>query len=236
MSRISPFKISDMKTRFLCLALTLALTEGMTTPVRAQLPIATIIRAGIKAAIRIADLKVQVLQQKTLALENTQQILENTLRTEKLQEIAEWTGRGQDLWRAYYQGLWQVKAVIRNCQAVRRAEQLESEIARGYDQAWRRFQSDPRFSAAERRRMQSVFAAILQQAAGNAALLKDAVTPFRLQMDDAARRHMIAQATHALQRRYDALRRFTAENALVSLRRAASAKEAAVARRLYDIR
>jgi hypothetical protein len=47
--------------------------------VRAQIPLAEVIKAGVKKVVKAVDLKVQRLQNKTIWLQNAQKVLENKL-------------------------------------------------------------------------------------------------------------------------------------------------------------
>src|SRR3954469_19166907 len=60
----------------------------VSAPARAQDAIAEVIKAGIKKAIKAVDLKIQRLQTKTIWLQNTQKVIENTMAKAHLEEIS----------------------------------------------------------------------------------------------------------------------------------------------------
>ena len=65
----------------------------------AQLPIAQIIKEGIKKVIVAVDLKIQRLQTKTIWLQNAQKVVENKMSKLKLKEISDWVQKQKDLYQ-----------------------------------------------------------------------------------------------------------------------------------------
>ena len=93
----------------------------------AQIPGVGLVTGVIKKVIVALDLKVQQMQNKTLALQNAQKELENSLSLGKLGEINGWLGQEKELYQSYYRELAKVKAAVSDYQTVRRtiSQQLQ---------------------------------------------------------------------------------------------------------------
>lgn len=202
----------------------------------AQIPVAAVIQAGVKKVIRAVDLKVQRLQNKTLALQNSQQLLENQLNQLNLTEIASWVAKQRDLYQKYYASLWEVKTIISYAHQVRRIADMETAIAQAYARGWGQASVDPHFTPKERQYMHAVYSGILDQAATQADELVGVVTAFTSEMNDADRLREINRVATAVQREYDDIRRFNTQNAFVSLARARSQGDAESIRKLYGLK
>lgn len=212
-------------------------TLGLVIPAttQAQIPVAAVIQAGVKKAIRAVDLKVQRLQNKTIALQNAQKVLENQLSALNLAEIASWVEKQKDLYQTYYASLWQVKSIIGYAHRVHRIADMESAIAREYTRDWEEASTDPGFTPAERGYMHRVYAGVLDQAATHADELMGVVKAFTTQMNDADRLREIDRVATAVQRNYDDIRRFRTQNRVLSLARAGDHRDAESIRQLYGL-
>jgi len=73
----------------------------LTISTDAQLPIAQIIKEGIKKVIIAVDLKIQRLQTKTIWLQNAQKVVENEMTKLKLNQISDWVQKQKDLFNSF---------------------------------------------------------------------------------------------------------------------------------------
>jgi hypothetical protein len=68
--------------------------------------------AVAKEVIEAADLKIQELQNETIALQNAEKELENNMTGGLLDDITGWVQQQENLYGEYYQELWQVKSAL----------------------------------------------------------------------------------------------------------------------------
>ena len=67
----------------------------------AQIPVVSLISGVIKKVITALDLKVQQLQNQTIALQNAEASLENSMSLGNLNDITGWIGKERDLYQSY---------------------------------------------------------------------------------------------------------------------------------------
>ena len=180
-----------MKTnviRILCkLGLMLVLLGISGHPVKAAIPIAEIIRQGVKKIIVAVDLKIQRLQNETIWMQQVQQKMENVLSETQLREISSWSARQKELYGDYYQGLWKVKSVLGQYQKIRDITQTQAELLRAYQDSWRLLSSSGQFSADELGVIQSRYSVLLQAGVRNLSQLTAVVKSFSFQISDGER-------------------------------------------------
>lgn len=169
------------------LGLLLFFLMGIYYPGQAAIPIAEVIRQGVKKIIVAVDLKVQRLQNETIALQQVQQNMENILSESKLAEISAWSQRQKELYGDYYEGLWKVKNVLSQFQRIRDISHTQAEMLRAYQKTWNLLVSSGRFSADELRLIQSRYGVILQSSVQNLGQLTELVKSFSFQISDAER-------------------------------------------------
>lgn len=215
--------------------LALWLISLSTAPASGQIVVANIIKAGVKKIIKAVDLEVQRLQNQTIALQNAQKELENTMAALRLREISAWAKKQKDLYQTYYDELWEVKNIIRYYDRVKDIGETEIKLTSAYRDAWSRLKRDPRFTAAELAYMGNVYKGILDQAARNAHRLLGVVQAFTTEMSDADRLRMIDQIAAQAEEQYDDFRRFTTQNELLSISRAKDRSELETIKRVYGI-
>src|SRR5476651_179495 len=85
----------------------------------AQLLIGSVINATIGKVIRAIDLGVQRAQNQTIWLQNAQKVIETQLNQLKLSQIAGVSKQQTDLFNAYYNDLFTVKAIITDYEQVK---------------------------------------------------------------------------------------------------------------------
>ncbi|MFC0514655.1 conjugal transfer protein TraI [Mucilaginibacter angelicae] len=202
---------------------------------KAQVPVVNIATGLIKKVIVAIDLNVQRLQNQTIALQNAEQQLENSLHLNNLNGISGWLDKEKTLYAGYYQELSKVRRLIADYDAVKRIISRQSQLVGEYRQASALSHGDPHFSPAELKYMDNIYGGILQESLRNLDELLTIVSDQATQMDDAERLERIGQAAKAMQLNLDHLRQFNRQNAGLSLLRAKDARDRASVRQLYGI-
>ncbi|WP_235528542.1 conjugal transfer protein TraI [Pedobacter sp. Leaf194] len=219
--------ILPLSTMTLCVTL----PKGAT----AQIAVLEVIQAGVKKVIKAVDLKMQRLQNETIWLQNAQKVLENQLSKLKLTEIADWSEKQKNLYQEYYASLWKVKSVIAYYKRVHEVVSTQGNILDEYRWAWALFEKDKHFTQEELLTMQKVYSGILDEGIKNLDELLLAVSSLKTQMEDSARLEIIADVAQKMEANYADLKRYNAENASLSLKRASSLEDAAKIRELYGL-
>ena len=201
----------------------------------AQIPGVGLLTGIIKKVIVAIDLKVQELQNKTIALQNAQQELINHLSLGQLSGISGWLNKEQSLYQNYYKELASVKTVISSYDEVKDAIRAEAQLVSEYHTASRLIGSDSHFSAAELQYIETIYGGILEESLRNLDELQLAVQAVSTQMDDAGRLAAIHQAASGIQTNLNHLRQFGSQATSLSLHRAHDERERANLKSLYGI-
>lgn len=201
----------------------------------AQVPIAEVIRQGVKKVIVAVDLKIQRLQNETIWLQNAQKVLENQLSKLKLSEIADWTERQRDLYAKYYEDLWKVKTAISYYREVRDLTSRSALLVEEYQRAWNLVRLDRNFSPAELEYMLDVYTGILAAGARNVDQLELVVRSFSTQMSDADRMTLLQETSERMDALRSDLREFNRQNMVLSLGRAKTRSQVSAVRALYGL-
>jgi hypothetical protein len=201
----------------------------------AQIPGVGIITGVIKKVIVAIDLKVQALQNQTIALQNAEQKLENSLHLSSLNNISGWLGKEKELYAGYYKELNEVRGLIADYDEVKSVISKQKQLVTEYQQASSLFNHDAHFSPAELKYMGNIYNGILQESLQNLDQLLMVVSNLSTQMDDAERLQKIGQAAKAMQTNLDHLRQFNRQNAGLSLMRAKDAQDRQNVKQLYGI-
>lgn len=186
---------------------------------RGQLLIGTIITAAAKKVIKQIDLKVQKIQNKTLALQNAQKALENAMVKTKLAELSGWMDKQRKLYQDYYTELNMVRSEIKTFHAVRTIFAQQAKIAAGCTAAVATLCDEGVFSVQEIIWMQRVYSEILRKSRNNMDQLNLAIIPFKTQMTDGQRLELINTISRRMQTNLNDLQRFNSENQVLLLRR-----------------
>lgn len=202
---------------------------------QAQVPLVGLLSSAIKKIITALDLKVQQLQNQTIALQSAQQRLQNSMSLGKLNDITGWIGKERSLYQNYYQELATVKTVISDYDEVRRIISQQEELLREYKSASSLFNQDKHFSAIELGQMMTVYKGILQESQRNLDEVLLAVKSFSTQMSDAERMLLVHQASAGMQKNLDDLRQFNHANAGLSLQRSKNEQDKEAVKQLYGI-
>lgn len=207
-----------IRTLFTTLAVLFCSLTGH--PASAQAPVVSIVTGIIKKVIIAIDLEVQELQNQTIALQNAEQKVESDLSLDQLKGISGWLSKERSLYQDYYKELATVKTVISDYDEVKRIITTQAELVSEYNSASARFHSDPHFSAAELRYMETIYSGILQESLRNLEQAELAVKSFSTQMNDAERMKLVHQSSGGMQTNLDHLREFNSQNIALSLGRA----------------
>jgi hypothetical protein len=224
-----------MKKRDLKLIVVLMLCLTLANRGSAQVPVVSLVTGVIKKIIIAIDLKVQRLQNATLALQNAEQALENQLSLNSLNDIRGWLSRERDLYRDYYQELTEVRTVIAGYGEVKNLIREQQLILAEYKSASGLFHRDRHFSAAELRFVDEVYRGILAESLRNLEEALLAVRAFSTRMHDAERLQLIQQAAAGMQTNLDHLRQFNDQNSWLSRQRAGEEQDREDLKRRYGL-
>jgi len=203
--------------------------------VHAQIPIVSLVTSAIKKVITALDLKVQQLQNQTIALQNAEASLENNLHLNSLNDISGWLNKERSLYADYYQELAKVKTIISDYDEVKKIISQQQQLLSEYHQASTLFHQDSHFSVAEMNAMENIYSGILQESARNLDEVMLAVSSLQTQMDDAERMSMVHHASSGMQTNLDHLRQYNNQNVTLSLERAKDEQDRRTVQQLYGI-
>ncbi|PUZ21594.1 hypothetical protein GA0116948_11065 [Chitinophaga costaii] len=197
--------------------------------------ITVVIKEAIKKVVKAVDLAIQKIQTKTIKLQAAQKVLENTLSKLKLKEIATWNDSSRVIYTKYFNELAKVKNVISYYQKIKDIIGIQKSIISDYKQALLVLQQDPHFTPQEAQHLLEVYGGILQQAGNNVDELMLVISSFKTTMSDAMRLELISKVHDQMLRNQSDLRRFNAQNRMLSLYRTKGANEVDLMRRLYGL-
>ena len=201
----------------------------------AQDPITMIIKEGITKVIKAVDLKIQRLQTKTIWLQNAQKVIENKMSKLELDEITEWVEKQRILYKDYFEELEKVKQVLTYYHKVKDIATLQLAIAKEYKRGFDGIRRDAHFNTDEVNYMGSVYSGIIDESLKNLDGLYLVINSFATQMSDEKRMEIIDGVRKAIQKNYDDLRRFSAQNIRLSSSRAKDKNDILVIKNLYGL-
>ena len=187
----------------------------------AQIPVAQIIKEGIKKVIVAVDLKIQRLQNKTIWLQNAQKAIENTMSKLKLDQISDWVEKQRKLYADYFDELSKVKEAIATYHRVKDIIDKQTALVNEYKSAWALFRQDDNFTPDEISYMGNVYTGILNESIKNLDQVFLVINAFATQMTDAKRIEIIDHAADAVDDNLTDLRQFNDQNKMLSFQRAA---------------
>lgn len=203
--------------------------------VQAQEPVSEAIKEGVKKVIKAVDLKIQRLQNKTIWLQNTQKVIENTMSKLKLDEITSWVEKQRNLYKDYYEELWRVKALITYYGRVKDIIQKQKALVEEYKRAWAMIKQNKHFSPEELRYMENVYSGILGESLKNVDRLSLVINAFTTQMDDAGRMKIIQSVANAVDENYQDLTRFNTQNIMLGTERERDLNDTKTIQNLYGL-
>jgi conjugation system TraG family ATPase len=205
-------------------------------PASAQvLEVIDLVNAAVKKVIEAADLEVQRLQTQTIALQDAEKALENSMAGDLLGDITNWVQQEEDLYGAYYQELWQVKAALSNYSKTATLIERQVQLVSEEQQDWAAVQRDPHFTVGELNHILAVYSGILTQSGRNVQQIRLVIQSFITQMDDADRLQIIDETSRGIDGNYENLRQFTQSNTLLSLQRAKDENDILSIKALYNL-
>ena len=224
-----------MKKSLLITGMMMALIIIPHEKTQAQIPVVSIVSGVIKKVITALDLKVQQLQNQTIALQNAEQSLENSMSLGNLNDITGWIGKERALYQSYYKELATVKTIISDYDEVKRIISQQEELVWEYKNANSLFNHDKHFSATELSQIANVYNGILQESIRNLDEVLLAVKSFSTQMSDAERLLLVHKASSGMQKNLNDLRQFNNANVQLSLQRAKDEQDKEVVKQLYGL-
>lgn len=216
----------------------LGTTVMMTAPVQetnAAIPVLEIIKQAVIKVIKAIDLMIQRLQNKTIWLQNAQKVLENKLSQLKLTEIAQWTEKQRQLYKKYYDELWQVRKTLATYHRITLIIQRQKQIVQQYKFTWDMVNQDKHFTKSEIDYMYRVYTGILNESLYNLDEIILVINSFKTQMSDAKRLEIINKAGDSIDKNYQDLQQFNNQNIQLSLNRAKDEHEIVAIKKLYGI-
>lgn len=201
----------------------------------AQIVVSQVLQETVGRVIRAIDLEVQRLQNQTIWLQNAQKALENQLSKLKLTEITDWSQKQQDLYKGYYDELWQVKSVIMYYDRIKDMAEKQAALVSQYNHAWGLLRSDKHFSADELKYMGSVYSGILQESVKNLDEILVVINSFKTQMSDAKRMELVDKAADRIDVNCSDLKEFNSQNQILSIQRASDENEVLSLKKYYGI-
>jgi hypothetical protein len=201
----------------------------------AQIPVVSLVSGIIKKVIVAIDLKVQQLQNQTIALQNAEQSLENNLHLSSLNDINGWLGKEKNLYQQYYKELATVRTIIADYDEVKRIINQQKQLVAEYNNANSLFHQDKHFSVSELNQMSNVYGGIMEESVRNLQEVITAVTAIGTQMSDAERLLLVHHATTGMQKNLDDLRQFNNNNVQLSLMRAKDEQDRQQVKQLYGL-
>lgn len=196
---------------------------------------AQLIREIIKKAIKAVDLMVQRLQNKTIALQNAQKVIENKLSELKLKEIAEWTEKHRKLYQEYYDELWQVKKTLFAYQRIRKIVSRQAQLVEEYRKAWSKLHNEKNFTSDELDYMYKAYQGIIEESVRAIDQLILVINPYKTQMTDAQRLALIDDSGDRIDKCLVNLFELNRHAYQLSLNRAKGEHEIEVVRKLYGL-
>lgn len=224
-----------MKHRLIALFLAFTLIVSDYQHAQAQIPIVEIVKAAVVKVIKAFDLMIQRLQNESIALQNAQKVIENTLSKLKLKEIAEWGEKQRQLYRKFYDELWQVRSTLATYQRVSMIIKRQKQIVEQYSFTWRMVSQDKHFTTSEIDYIYRVYTGILNESISNLDQILLVINSFKIQMADARRLEIINQAGDRIDENYYDLQAFNTETIKLSLNRSKDEQEIDAVKKLYGI-
>ena len=201
----------------------------------AQIPILQIIKAAIKKVLIAVDLEIQRIQTKTIWLQNTQKVIENTMSQLKLTDITGWIQKQKDLYANYYAELWKIKSAIAYYERVKQIIAEQVALVNSYKQAYALFKQDKHFTVDETDYMYNVYSGILDQSVKNLDQIYIVINAFATQMSDAERLKIIDGAANRIDQNYADLKEFNNNNIQLSLQRSKDENDLNTVKQLYGL-
>jgi hypothetical protein len=224
-----------MRHRLIALFLAVTLVVSDYQHASAQIPIVEIIKAAVVKVIKAFDLMIQRLQNESIALQNAQKVIENTLSKLKLKEIADWSEKHRQLYRKFYDELWQVRSTLATYHRISMIIKRQKQIVEQYTFTWHMVSQDKHFTQSEIDYIYRVYTGILNESISNVDQILLVINSFKIQMADARRLEIINEAGDKIDENYYDLQAFNTETIKLSLNRSKDEQEIEAVKQLYGI-
>jgi hypothetical protein len=177
----------------------------------------------------------QRLQNESIALQIAQKVIENTLSKLKLKEIADWSEKHRQLYRKFYDELWQVRSTLATYHRVSMIIKRQKQIVEQYSFTWHMVSQDKHFTSSEIDYIYRVYTGILNESISNLDQILLVINSFKIQMADARRLEIINEAGDKIDENYYDLQAFNTETIKLSLNRSKDEQEIEAVKQLYGI-
>ncbi|TAM97123.1 MAG: conjugal transfer protein TraI [Chitinophagaceae bacterium] len=194
-----------------------------------------VVKEALKKIIKAIDLQVQKLQNKTIALQNAEKQIENSLSKTKLKEISDWANKQKELYKKYYDELVRVKNTIALFQKVKHIIERQQGLVEEYNHAFSLFKQDRHFTPKEINYMSGVYTGILNESVRNMKELALVINSFSTRMSDGKRLELIDNIADKIEKNLSVLRQFNSQNIGISLQRSGSERDREHIKNLYGI-
>lgn len=221
-----------MKKLLVCMTV---VAMGIAPEIKAQDPIALVIKQGIKKVIIAVDLKIQRLQTETIWLQNAQKVVENTMSKLQLDQITDWVQKQRDIYKDYFDELWKVKNVLSYYHRIKEIFQQQIALVKEYHKAWGGVQQDDHFTPDEVNYIGTVYTGIIDASLKNLDQITLVINSFTTQMSDAKRMEIINRVADAVRENLNDLQYFNQQNIQLSLQRSKDKNDIAVVKKMYGL-
>lgn len=194
-----------------------------------------VVKEALKKVIKTIDLKIQQLQNKTLALQNAQKAIENAMSKLKLKQIKDWADKEKKLFADYYKELAKVKAAIATYKRVKQIIQEQVAITNEYARTYNLLKNDPHFTPDEIAYMYQVYSGMIDESLKNLNELYLVINSFETKMTDGKRLELIASVADKMEKIRVRMNNFNRQNEQVSLRRSQGLQEVNAVKRYYGL-
>lgn len=194
-----------------------------------------VVKAAIKKVIKALDLQVQRLQNKTIALQNAQKAIENTMSKLQLDQITDWVSKHKEQYAQYFDELHKVKEAISGYAKVKEIMQKQVQLVEEYKRAFNLFKQDKHFTSDEINYMLKVYTGIVDESLKNMDRLFLVVNSLSTEMTDGKRLQIINGVADHIDDTLNDLREFNAQNIKLSLQRTKDAQEVKNVKALYGL-
>ncbi len=194
-----------------------------------------VVKAAIKKVIKALDLQVQRLQNKTIALQNAQKAIENTMSKLQLDQITDWVSKHKEQYAQYFDELHKVKEAISGYTKVKEIMQKQVQLVEEYKKAFNLFKQDSHFTPEEINYMLKVYTGIVEESLKNMDQLFLVINAASTEMTDGKRLEIINGVSAHIDETLNDLREFNTQNVKLSLQRAKDGQEIKNVKALYGL-
>jgi coenzyme F420-reducing hydrogenase delta subunit len=205
------------------------------TQVQAQDPITEVIKAGVKKVIKAVDLKIQRLQNETIALQNAQKLIENAMNELHLKDIGAWAEKQKTLYADYFEELQKVKTTIATYHKIKELIAAQKNLLQRYASGFALMKQEGCFQPQEIIYMQGVYEGIITESLTAVEKLTKVVSAFTVTMTDAERMRVIDDAATAINKCNADMQSFHARNRSIASQRMKAKQDIDQVKKIYGL-